>query len=147
MCFCCNATEAFRAFQCCSACQELTAHVICGRLLAHCTAKQPTVAGAVQQPQAAPQNSSEVFHCAMLASPNLRRVLYATAGTRSYHNLEHVMSVFDFVSFCTKAGVVLQDPAAIDWAVWFHDIIYDPRRCAGRLGALSRTFVMPVGQG
>jgi predicted metal-dependent HD superfamily phosphohydrolase len=58
----------------------------------------------------------------------LRCVLYATAGTRHYHNLEHLMSVFDFVSFCTKAGVVLQDPAAIDWAVWFHDIIYDPRR-------------------
>jgi hypothetical protein len=44
-----------------------------------------------------------------------------------YHNLEHVMSLFEFIRFATKAGVVLQDPAAVDWAVWFHDVVYDPR--------------------
>lgn len=51
------------------------------------------------------------------------------AATRFYHNLEHIMSVFDFISFTVKAGVVLQDPAAVDWAVWFHDAVYDPKRC------------------
>jgi predicted metal-dependent HD superfamily phosphohydrolase len=56
--------------------------------------------------------------------------VFAAAATRFYHNLEHVMSLFDFIQFATKAGMVLQDPAAVDWAVWFHDIIYDPRRCA-----------------
>jgi predicted metal-dependent HD superfamily phosphohydrolase len=54
----------------------------------------------------------------------------AAAATRFFHNLEHIMSLFDFIQFATKAGMVLQDPAAVDWAVWFHDIIYDPRRCA-----------------
>lgn len=39
------------------------------------------------------------------------------------------MSVFDFIRFATKAGVVLQDAAAVDWAVWLHDVVYDPRRC------------------
>jgi predicted metal-dependent HD superfamily phosphohydrolase len=41
------------------------------------------------------------------------------------------MSVFDFICFAVKAGVVLQDPAAVDWAVWFHDAVYDPKRCEG----------------
>lgn len=50
-----------------------------------------------------------------------------TDASRVYHNLEHVMSLFEFIRFATKAGVVLQDPAAVDWAVWFHDVVYDPR--------------------
>jgi hypothetical protein len=55
--------------------------------------------------------------------------LCVAAATRFYHNLEHIMSVFDFICFAVKAGVVLQDPAAVDWAVWFHDAVYDPKRC------------------
>lgn len=52
--------------------------------------------------------------------------LHYTHGSRFYHNLDHLMSVFDFLRFATRAGVALHDPAAVDWAVWFHDIIHDP---------------------
>jgi hypothetical protein len=40
------------------------------------------------------------------------------------------MAMFDFVRFATKAGVVLRDPAAVDWAIWLHDIVHNPGRCA-----------------
>ena len=66
---------------------------------------------------------SSTSFCVLLTPP-------VAAATRFYHNLDHLMSMFDFLRFATRAGVVLQDPAAIDWAVWFHDIIYDPRRYA-----------------
>lgn len=60
----------------------------------------------------------------------------ATTATRIYHNLDHLMSMFDFLRFATRAGAVPQDPAAVDWAVWFHDIIHDPRRCGVGVGVV-----------
>jgi len=52
------------------------------------------------------------------------------------------MSVFDFLRFATRAGVALHDPAAVDWAVWFHDIIHDPHRY-GRGGGDTNVTLMP----
>lgn len=34
--------------------------------------------------------------------------------------------MFDFIKRAVKSGYTLQDPAAVDWAVWFHDIVYNP---------------------
>lgn len=47
-------------------------------------------------------------------------------GNRYHHNLAHVMSMFDFIKRAAKAGLAITDAAAVDWAVWFHDIIHDP---------------------
>lgn len=49
-----------------------------------------------------------------------------TEGSRFYHNLDHIMAMLEFVSFSVRAGIVLQDPAAVEWAVWMHDLVYTP---------------------
>eukprot|EP00877_Chromochloris_zofingiensis_P011023 jgi/Chrzof1/6174/Cz17g14090.t1 len=48
---------------------------------------------------------------------------------RHYHNLQHLLAMFDFLKKAGKAGYPVQNAAAIDWAVWLHDIIYDPSMC------------------
>jgi len=45
------------------------------------------------------------------------------AGTTT--PLKHLMCMFDFIRKAIKAGYVLNDAAAVEWAVWFHDVIYD----------------------
>jgi predicted metal-dependent HD superfamily phosphohydrolase len=49
---------------------------------------------------------------------------FVLQANRHYHNLAHLMCMFDFVKRASKAGVTLTDPAAVEWAVWFHDIVY-----------------------
>jgi hypothetical protein len=51
---------------------------------------------------------------------------FVLQGNRHYHNLVHLVCMFDFVKRASKAGVTLTDPAAVEWAVWFHDIVYQP---------------------
>lgn len=52
--------------------------------------------------------------------------VFALPGNRHYHNLAHLMCMFDFVKRASKAGIALVDAAAVEWAVWFHDIVYTP---------------------
>uniref|UniRef100_A0A383VZB4 HD domain-containing protein n=1 Tax=Tetradesmus obliquus TaxID=3088 RepID=A0A383VZB4_TETOB len=53
-------------------------------------------------------------------------ISHYSAGNRHYHNLAHLMCMFDFVKRASKAGIALVDAAAVEWAVWFHDIVYTP---------------------
>jgi predicted metal-dependent HD superfamily phosphohydrolase len=66
----------------------------------------------------------------LLLSAVRRSILLPTTfvlqGNRHYHNLAHLLCMFDFVKRASKAGITLVDPAAVEWAVWFHDIIYQP---------------------
>ena len=43
---------------------------------------------------------------------------------RTYHNLRHIADCLCLLDEC--AGLA-SDPVAIEFAIWFHDIVYDPR--------------------
>lgn len=47
-----------------------------------------------------------------------------TAPRRHYHNLEHLAEMFRVVARLTPDT---DDPGAVQLAVWFHDVVYDPR--------------------
>jgi predicted metal-dependent HD superfamily phosphohydrolase len=47
------------------------------------------------------------------------------AATRHYHNLSHLKALLDWVELFRAH---LQNPAAVSFAVWFHDAVYDTRR-------------------
>eukprot|EP00879_Flechtneria_rotunda_P008270 GHRR01008663.1.p1 GENE.GHRR01008663.1~~GHRR01008663.1.p1 ORF type:complete len:260 (+),score=83.92 GHRR01008663.1:205-984(+) len=49
-----------------------------------------------------------------------------TEGTRHYHNLNHLMFMFDFIQQACKAGYTLQGTATLDWGIWFHDVVHNP---------------------
>jgi predicted metal-dependent HD superfamily phosphohydrolase len=49
---------------------------------------------------------------------------YATT-TRHYHNLSHIKALLNWVDL---SHAHLQQPAAVRFAVWFHDVIYNTRR-------------------
>src|SRR5262249_44336165 len=43
---------------------------------------------------------------------------------RAYHNLAHLRQVLDHVQ---QQSGTLREPAAVELAAWFHDVVYDPR--------------------
>ncbi|WP_052051049.1 hypothetical protein [Leptolyngbya sp. KIOST-1] len=46
-----------------------------------------------------------------------------TEPHRAYHTLQHLR---DCLAWCDRSTPCLQDPAAVELALWFHDGIYDP---------------------
>jgi predicted metal-dependent HD superfamily phosphohydrolase len=63
------------------------------------------------------------------ASVDPRRVFDALAAVysgpeRYYHNLEHLAEMFRVAD---RLAPEIDDPAAVELAIWFHDAIYDPR--------------------
>ena len=48
-----------------------------------------------------------------------------TAATRHYHNLTHIQALLTWVEFFRNH---LQQLDAVCFAIWFHDVIYYPRR-------------------
>ncbi|KAF6260265.1 hypothetical protein COO60DRAFT_1700389 [Scenedesmus sp. NREL 46B-D3] len=74
-------------------------------------------------------------------------VSHYSASNRHYHNLAHLMCMFDFIKRASKAGVTLVDPAAVDWAVWFHDIIYHPSSKSNEADSaeLAGKLLLPAG--
>src|SRR5829696_1712818 len=67
-----------------------------------------------------------------------------SAPERHYHNLEHLAEMFRVVE---RLAAVVEDPAALHLAVWFHDAVYDSRAKDNerRSGELAVDLLGPVG--
>eukprot|EP00775_Hariotina_reticulata_P003133 gene3133-3411_t len=55
--------------------------------------------------------------------------------------------MFDFIRRAVKAGYTLQNPAALEWAVWLHDVIYDPNSSSNEADSavLAAQLLQPAG--
>jgi predicted metal-dependent HD superfamily phosphohydrolase len=53
-----------------------------------------------------------------------RLVAAYSESTRAYHNLSHLEECL--IEF-DRVGSNLSDPSAVEAALWFHDVVYDPR--------------------
>ncbi|KDQ63604.1 hypothetical protein JAAARDRAFT_384709 [Jaapia argillacea MUCL 33604] len=47
---------------------------------------------------------------------------------RRYHTIDHINSM---LSLCGRYAANLDDPKAVELAIWFHDVIYDPKATHG----------------
>jgi len=67
-----------------------------------------------------------------------------TAPERHYHNLEHLAEMFRVVD---RLSNIVEDPAALYLAVWFHDAVYDSRAKDNekRSGELAVDLLGPIG--
>ncbi len=67
-----------------------------------------------------------------------------TAPERFYHNLEHLGEVFRVVE---RLSATVEDPNALQLAVWFHDAVYDSRAKDNehRSGELAVDLLGPIG--
>jgi predicted metal-dependent HD superfamily phosphohydrolase len=67
-----------------------------------------------------------------------------TAPERHYHNLEHLSDMFRVAG---KLAPSMDDPSAVQLAVWFHDAVYDPRAKdnEARSGELAVDLLGPIG--
>jgi predicted metal-dependent HD superfamily phosphohydrolase len=70
-----------------------------------------------------------------------------TAPNRFFHNLDHIAACLAELEDAMRNAVAIQDPEAVRFAIWFHDVVYDGTRpdneelsaeaayeAAGRLG-------------
>jgi predicted metal-dependent HD superfamily phosphohydrolase len=67
-----------------------------------------------------------------------------SAPERRYHNLEHLADMFRVAD---RLAPVVDDPAALHLAIWFHDAVYDSRAKDNerRSGELAVDLLGPVG--
>ncbi|MFM8273130.1 MAG: hypothetical protein ACKODX_12465 [Gemmata sp.] len=67
-----------------------------------------------------------------------------SAPERHYHNLEHLTEMFRVVD---RLAATVEDPNALQLAVWFHDAVYDSRAKDNepRSGELAVDLLGPVG--
>lgn len=67
-----------------------------------------------------------------------------SAPERFYHNLEHLTEVFRVVE---RLNSIVEDPNALQLAVWFHDAVYDARAKdnEARSGELAVDLLGPIG--
>ncbi|KAF8060311.1 hypothetical protein HT031_004847 [Scenedesmus sp. PABB004] len=70
-----------------------------------------------------------------------------SAADRHYHTLAHLACCFDFIRRAVKAGCVLEDPTAVDWAVWLHDAVLVPGSATNEAdsAALAGELLLPAG--
>jgi predicted metal-dependent HD superfamily phosphohydrolase len=66
------------------------------------------------------------------------------APERHYHNLEHLAEMFRVVD---RLSPMVEEPAALHLAVWFHDAVYDSRAKDNerRSGELAVDLLGPIG--
>jgi predicted metal-dependent HD superfamily phosphohydrolase len=70
-----------------------------------------------------------------------------SAPDRHYHNLEHLTEMFRVAG---RLAANVDDPVALNLAIWFHDVVYDPRakdneeRSAERAGDLLGPLGIPA---
>jgi predicted metal-dependent HD superfamily phosphohydrolase len=80
------------------------------------------------------------------ARPKLRefRNLYDMYAGREYHNLDHVMAC---LSELKDAKTTAENPNAVEFALWFHDAVYDTHRNDNeeRSAALAREVAERLG--
>ena len=73
---------------------------------------------------------------------------YSARG-RHYHNLDHIAHCLAELDGAVAGGIA-QDPVALELAVWFHDLVYDPARSdneaesARAATRLMRGFAVPL---
>ncbi len=67
-----------------------------------------------------------------------------TSPERFYHNLEHIGEMFRVVE---RLSATIEDPNALQMAVWFHDAVYDSRAKDNehRSGELAVDLLGPIG--
>ncbi|GBF88817.1 hypothetical protein Rsub_01718 [Raphidocelis subcapitata] len=46
---------------------------------------------------------------------------------RHYHTMQHILEGLSFVGMCLLSGRSFEDQAAVEWAIWTHDLVYDAR--------------------
>lgn len=47
-----------------------------------------------------------------------------TESQRYYHTIQHIVECLDMFH---QVRDQLNDPIAVEWAIWFHDVVYDPK--------------------
>jgi predicted metal-dependent HD superfamily phosphohydrolase len=64
---------------------------------------------------------------------------YRTPG-RAYHNLNHIA---DCLSKLDSHAALAADRGALEFAIWYHDVVYDPRAADNeeRSAAMARSFL------
>jgi predicted metal-dependent HD superfamily phosphohydrolase len=65
---------------------------------------------------------------------------------RAYHNLRHVL---DCLRLLDEYGHLAANPVALEFAIWFHDLVYDPRAADNeeRSAAAAAEFLAPTSFG
>jgi predicted metal-dependent HD superfamily phosphohydrolase len=67
-----------------------------------------------------------------------------SAPERHYHNLEHLSEMFRVID---RLSAIIEEPVALNLAVWFHDAVYDSRAKDNeqRSGELAVDLLGPLG--
>jgi predicted metal-dependent HD superfamily phosphohydrolase len=104
------------------------------------------VATVVESRAAAEERWSETWCLAKLPAPSdrLARLLARYHEQhRSYHGLQHILSC---LRLAAEVRGQLEDPAAVELAVWYHDAIYQPRASDNeeRSAALAASELGPL---
>ena len=65
------------------------------------------------------------------------------ADGRFYHNLNHIQHALDIAAQLKEAAT---DDTAVQLAIWFHDVVYDPRRSdnEAQSAAFARELLAPL---
>ena len=73
---------------------------------------------------------------------------YQQSG-RHYHDLEHIEEVLATLDLLRAAGEPVADPVAVEFAAWFHDLVYRPGADdnEARSAELARSCLLELGAG